>query len=203
MLSSACCHLPLLSYACCFTPVVSGVGFSPLPPAPSALRTIQPTYNGLQMLIGIPISPPPHFPISPFPHFHIPILPHYIRFGLWLWLWFGLWFGFGFLSCELWLSEARRKSRPLGRRAGFPFARRNEREKKPLARRARAREVHSLSLTAVGGGPTGFPLASPNARPPLPPDPPRHRARLVHTLAESSLPRRGGPRWLVRVPRYA
>ena len=80
-----------------------------------------------------------------------------------------VWFGFGYLRFELWLSEARRKSRPLGRRAGFPFARRNEREKKPLARRARAREVHSLSLTAVGGGPTGFPLASPNARPPLPP----------------------------------
>ena len=82
-------------------------------------------------------------------------------------LWYGLWFGYGYLRCELWLREARRKSRPHGRLAGFPFARRNEREKKPLARRARARLVHSLSPTAVGGGPTGFPLASPNARPPL------------------------------------
>ena len=51
----------------------------------------------------------------------------------------------------------------------FPSREGTREKKQPLARRARARLVHSLSPTAVGGGPTGFPLASPNARPPLPP----------------------------------
>ena len=108
---------------------------------------------------------------SPFPHFHIPILPHYIRFGLWLWFWVVVW-----VMVWLWLSafrvvvegSAAKVSSP--RSARWFSLRAKERErKKPLARRARARLVHSLSPTAVGGGPTGFPLASPNARPPLPP----------------------------------
>ena len=84
-------------------------------PAPSALRTIQPDSTGI-----------PHFPIFIFPYSHITFgLGYGYGFGLW----YGLWFGYGYLRCELWLSEARRKSRPHGRLAGFPFARRNEREK--------------------------------------------------------------------------
>lgn len=84
-------------------------------PAPSALRTIQPDSTGI-----------PHFPIFIFPYSHITFgLGYGYGFGLW----YGLWFGYGYLRFELWLREARRKSRPHGRRAGFPFARRNEREK--------------------------------------------------------------------------
>ena len=147
-------HHPLLSSACCH-PVVSRVGFSPHPPAPLYASHNSARFNG-------------HSPFPPFSYSHTPTL-HSVWVMVMVVVRFGLWFGFGYLRFELWLREARRKSRPLGRRAGFPFARRNEREKKPLASRARAREVHSLSQTAVGGGPTGFPLASPNARPPLPP----------------------------------
>ena len=133
-----CCHRPRrrpqrISPAACSSLVLISTTHPP-PLRFAQFSPIQRTTNAERnshFLIS-PIPPFSHFhtstfslfPISPFSYSHTPTLH-----SVWVMVMVWLWFSFGYLRFELWLREARRKSRPLGRRAGFPFARRNEREK--------------------------------------------------------------------------